>query len=84
MKGKKSGAVSIFLGCLLIAVFVIGMIQVRNPGAFVRSNRYDFAWEQFVSFCGSVWLPAGIIGIPLFLVSLILSLQRESRENKKQ
>ncbi len=83
MKGKKSFAVSIFLGCLLIAVFVIGMIYVRNPASLIRSNRYDFAWEQFVSFCGNVWLPAGIIGIPLLLVSLILSLRQESRDHNR-
>lgn len=83
MKGRKSGAVSIFIGCLLIVIFAVGLIQVRNPAAFTRPYRYDYAWERFVSFCGSVWLPAGIIGIPLFLVSLVLSLRRESKENKK-
>ena len=80
MKSRKSGAVSIFVGCLLIVIFIVGLIYQRNPGAFFRPNRYDFSLEQFVSFCGQVWLPAGIIGIPLFLVSLILSLYRESKE----
>ena len=83
MKKNKSGAIFIFIGCLLIVIFVVGMIQVRNPGAFIRTDRYDYTWEQFVSFCGNFWLPAGLIGIPMFLVSLILSLRRESRENKK-
>lgn len=84
MKKNKSGAIFIFIGCLLIVIFAVGMIQERNPAAFFRSHRYDYAWESFVSFCGSVWLPAGIIGIPMLLVSLILSLRRESKENKKQ
>ncbi len=82
MRSRKSGAVSIFIGCLLIVVFVVGLLYQRNPGTFIRPNRYDFALEQFVAFCGEFWIPAGIIGIPLFLVSLILSLYRENKENK--
>ena len=81
--GYKSGAVFIFIGCLLIVIFIVGVIQVRNPAAFLRTDRYDFVWERFVSFCGNVWLPAGIIGFPLFLVSLVFSLRRESKESKR-
>jgi hypothetical protein len=79
MKSRKSGAVAIFIGALLIVIFAVGLTASRNPGAFHRANHYDFALEQFVSFCAQIWIPAGIIGIPLFLISLILSLVREGR-----
>jgi hypothetical protein len=77
---RTSGAVGIFLGALLIAVMVIGLVASRNPGAFIRKYRYDFAWESFVSFCQNWWIPAGVIGIPTFLFSLIRALILESRE----
>ncbi len=79
MKARKSGAVSIFIGALLIVIFAVGLICSRNPGAFIRKYSYDFTLEQFCAFCANWWLPAGIIGIPLFSVSLILSLVREHR-----
>ena len=82
MKGTKSSAVMIFIGLLLIVVFVVGLVCDGNPAAFQQKYRYDFALEQFCSFCVHWWLPAGIIGIPMFLISLILSLVRESREEK--
>lgn len=77
--GSKSGAVAIFIGLLLIVIFVVGLIVDGNPRAFERKYRYDLALEQFGAFCSRIWLPAGIIGIPLFLVSLILSLVQESK-----
>ena len=80
MNGRKSGAVLIFIGLLLIVVFAVGLALERNPGALRQKYHYDFALEQFGAFCSSVWLPAGIIGIPLFLVSLIVSLIREKKE----
>lgn len=82
MKGRKSSAVAIFIGLLLIAVFVVGLVCENNPSAFQRKYHYDFALEQFCDFCRSWWLPAGIIGIPVFLVSLLLSLHRESKEKE--
>ena len=82
MKGRNSGAVAIFIGVLLIVIFVVGMIVDRNPNALAQKYRYNLALEQFGAFCSRVWLPAGIIGIPLFLVSLILSLVRE-KKNKE-
>ena len=82
MKGRKSGAILIFVGLLLIAVFVVGLICEKNPGAFQRKYRYDFALEQFCDFCRNWWLPAGIIGIPTFLVSLLIALRRESKEKE--
>ena len=80
MKGRKSGAIALFIGFLLIVVFVVGMAVDRNPQALARRYVYDYAIEQFGAFCASVWLPAGIIGIPLFLITLIVSLIRERKE----
>lgn len=82
MKGRKSGAVSIFIGALLIVVFIIGLALQRNPDALYRPYRYDLTLEHFAWFCSQIWLPAGIIGIPLFLVSLILSLIRERKDRE--
>ena len=77
MKGRKSGAVTMFLGLFLIVVFFTGMAVDNNPNALMRSNSYNMALEHFGIFCAAIWLPAGIIGFPLFLFSLILSLIRE-------
>ena len=82
MKARKSGAVAIFIGVLLIVVFAVGLIVQKNPSALMTKYRYDFALEQFCVFCANWWLPAGIIGIPLFLISLITSLVRESKEKE--
>ena len=83
MKGRKSGAISMFIGGLLIVVFGLGMAVDKNPLALMQSHRYDMALEMFGSFCASVWLPAGVIGIPLFLFSLIRSLIRERKEKQE-
>ena len=83
MRGNKSGAVAIFIGVLLIVVFAVGLICEKNPSAFVRKYQYDFALEQFCAFCSDWWLPAGIIGVPLFLISMLLSLVRESKGNRE-
>ena len=82
MKARKSGAVAIFIGVLLIVVFAVGLTVQKNPSALISKYRYDFALEQFCAFCANWWLPAGIIGIPLFLISLITSLVRESKEKE--
>ena len=82
MKGRKSGAVAIFLGALLIVIFAVGLVCSRDPGAFLQKYRYDYAVEQFCAFCRDWWLPAGIIGFPLFLVSMIVSLVRGSKEKE--
>lgn len=82
MKGRKSEAVAIFIGLLLIVIFAVGLICEKNPMAFRAKYRYDYALESFCAFCTSVWLPAGIIGIPTFLVSLLISLHRESKRDK--
>ncbi len=80
MNGRNSGAVTIFIGLLLIVVFAVGLAVEKNPSVLTRPYRYDLALEQFGTFCSSVWLPAGIIGIPLFLISLIVSLIRERKD----
>ncbi len=80
MKGKKSCTVAIFVGLLLTVVFAVGLISGKNPGAFALRNRYDFALDQFCAFCRYWWLPAGVIGIPTLLISLVVSLYRESKE----
>ena len=80
MKQSKSSAVAIFVGALLIIIFAVGLVLQRNPGAFQTKYRYDYALEQFCSFCREFWLPAGIIGIPTFLISLFISLAREKKK----
>ncbi len=80
MNGRKSGAVWIFIGLLLIVIFAVGLICEKNPSAFIRQYRYEYALERFCSFCVDWWLPAGIIGFPMFLISLVISLVRESKE----
>ena len=83
MKNKKSGAVSLFLGLLLIVIFGVGLTVEQNPTALVQPKKYDHALQQFGTFCSAIWLPAGIIGIPLFLFSLIKSLIQERRADKE-
>lgn len=80
MRNNKSGAVALFIGVLLIVIFAVGLSLERNPAALYRKNYYSAALEQFGSFCKAVWLPAGIIGIPLFLFSLIRNLIRERKD----
>ena len=80
MKGKKSITVFLFIGLLLIVVFAVGQICEKNPAAMLRKYQYDYALESFCSFCVSCRLPAAIIGFPMFLISLIISLIRESKE----
>ena len=84
MKTKHTSAVSIFVGALLVVIFAVGLIASRNPSTFVQKNRYDYSLEQFVAFCSDWWLPAGIIGIPTLIGSLILSLVREAKDKQKE
>lgn len=84
MKGRKSGAVFIFLGALLVFIFAVGLISEKNPEFLSRRHHYELAVEHFRAFCAYVWLPAGIIGIPMFLISLIISLIREKKDNGNQ
>ena len=83
MKSRKSGAVSLFLGLLLIVIFGVGLTVDQNPAALVQPKKYDHALQQFGTFCSAIWLPSGIIGIPLFLFSLIKSLIQEHRANRE-
>ena len=79
MRTRSTGAVAIFVGVLLIVIFIVGLIAQKTPDAFAQRNRYDYALEWFVAFCADWWLPAGIIGFPVFLFSLIRSLIQESK-----
>ncbi len=83
MKGRKSGAVFIFIGLVLVVIFAVGLAGSRNPVAFHQKYRYDYALEQFFTFCVYWWLPAGILGIPTLLISLIVSLRREHKQNSQ-
>ena len=83
-KDSKSAAIWIFLGILLTAVFTVGFISSRDPTAFQSRYRVDATLDFVLNICRSIWLPAGIIGIPLFLVSLILDLRRESKRNRQE
>ena len=82
-KDHKSSAVLIFVGFLLIVVFGVGLALSRNPGAFHNQYRVDHTQERFLAFCAEWWIPAGVVGIPMFLITLVVSLWRESRENRK-
>ena len=82
MRGRNSGAVAILIGALLIVIFAVGLAVDGNPNALTQKYRYDFSIEQFGVFCSKVWLPAGIIGIPLFLISLIVNLIREKKDKE--
>lgn len=82
MKGTKSEAVWIFLGLLLTAVFAVGLACERNPGAFLSRYSYDFAREQFCAFCREFWIPAGIIGIPMLLITVCVSLARDRKRER--
>lgn len=84
MKQEKSSAVWIFVGLLLVVIFIVGMVCEKNPSAFSVKYRYDLALEQFCSFCVAYRLPAAILGIPIFLVSLIMSLVRESKRDRQR
>ena len=82
MKTKRSSAVTIFVGALLVVIFAVGLICSRNPMAFQQKYRYDVSLDQFCAFCADWWLPAGIIGFPMLLGSLVLTLIREAKDKK--
>ena len=71
---SKSCAVFIFLGLMLCVFSVVGFICSNDPGAFQRPDRYDLALNQFLAFCAGWKIPCGIVGAPMFLIALIVSL----------
>ena len=80
MRSSKTVTIVMFIGILLILVFAAGLVLENNPGAFRAKYRYDFALEQFCGFCKRFWLPAGIIGIPTFLITMFISFRQEKRD----
>lgn len=80
---RKSSAILIFIGLLLTVVFAVGLTVSRDPGALLPKYRYDYALESVLRLCAEWWIPAGLIGIPLFIISLIVSLWRESQADKQ-
>lgn len=83
MKSRGSETVFIFLGALLSFCFGIGLAYARNPGMLYQRNSYDLSWEMFVSFCGKWYIVMGLIGIPMLLITLIVSLVRGKKESDK-
>ena len=83
MKGRNSGAVFLFLGALLTFCFGIGLAWERNPSLFHRAKMVDYTLDQFLAFCGYWWLPLGMIGIPMLVISLIVCLVREHRNRDR-
>lgn len=83
MKGRNSGAVFLFIGAVLTFCFGVGVAWMRNPGMLYRSGDYSLLRNQFLNFCGSWWLPLGIIGIPMLLISLIVCLVRERKDRDR-
>ena len=83
MKSRNSSAVCIFIGALMTVVFAVGIITSRNPSALLPPHRYDYALVAFCAFCRDWYLPAGISGIPLLLISLLISLHRERKESRR-
>ena len=83
MNGRNSGAVFIFLGALLTFCFGVGLASTRNPGILQRAGTYSFVRNQFVNFCAYWWLLLGIVGIPMLIISLIVSLVRERKEKDR-
>lgn len=81
-KEKKSIYFTLLLGLLLVVVFAIGMVCMNNPDALQDKYIRSFSITQICDFCVEYGLPAGIIGIPMFLISLIISLVRESKQNR--
>lgn len=82
MRRASSGVGFIFVGALLTVCFAVGLSFNNDPSLYIQARNVNIAREQFASFCGSIWLPCGIIGIPMLLISLIVCLYRESRQDK--
>ena len=82
MKQRGSETVFIFLGALLTFCFGIGLAYARNPETLMRRGWYDLTWENFTAFCGEWYIVMGIIGIPMLLITVIVSLSRDKKENR--
>ena len=80
MKDSKPLTFTLFIGLLLVVIFAVGLACSRDPAIFQKKYRYDFTLDQVCAFCADWWLPAGIIGFPMLLGSIIISLVRDRRK----
>ena len=83
MKSRGSETVFIFLGALLSFCFGIGLAYDQNPGMLFQRYSYDVSWEMFVSFCGKWYIVMGLIGIPMLLITLTVSLVRGKKDSDR-
>ncbi len=80
MKSRGTETFFIFLGALLTFCFGTGLAYARNPGMLYQRGIYDASWEIFVGFCLKWYIVLGIIGVPMLLITLIVSLVRGKKE----
>ncbi len=85
-RDRKAATFFIFIGLLLILVFAVGRIVSQDPSAFRSRYMVDTTLEMFLRFCAEWWIPAGAVGIPMFLIFFAVSLVREHRDggNRRQ
>ena len=81
MKQGKTSTVLIFIGLMLVVVFVIGLACSRNPDVFKRRYVYDYTLDKVCAFCADWYIPAGIIGIPMLVISVLVSLAKDKKSN---
>ncbi len=81
MKNQKSYAIFIFLGALLSVFFLVGLVFANNPDAFFDPRREDITLIHFTRFCYQYGFYCGIVGLPMFVISLILSLVQEKKDS---
>ena len=79
MRSRGSETVFIFLGALMSVCCGIGAAYAHNPGMLYQRKIYNLAWERFVIFCGNWYIVLGIIGIPMLVITLIVSLARDRK-----
>ena len=80
MKSRGTETFFIFLGALLTFCFFTGLVYARNPGMLYQRGIYDAAWEMFVGLCSKWYVELGIVGVPMLLITLIVSLVRGKKE----
>ena len=78
MKGRKSGAVAMFIGLFLIVVFFMGMAVDNNPRALMRNDGYDRALELFGVFLGVGFLGSSKISTNPAFANIAASFESHS------